>query len=225
MGILTLPTREDVAKDLGVPPSEVPLGDDRVKALVLTGHQLPALTDADWDAVLSKRELVFARTTPQQKLTLVQAYQARGEVIAMTGDGVNDSPALKKANVGIAMGSPGASEVAREASDIVLVDDDFSHIVEAVREGRVLYDNLKKAITYTYSHLLQELVPSFLYLAFGFVRCPSVCFFLSLLRSPPRAAPSCCGSAASAAADESPWTQPSPSPTRSTRSLCCPSTS
>lgn len=107
--------------------------------------QINNLTEEEWGAVLSKRELVFARTSPQQKLTLVTRYQARKEIIAMTGDGVNDSPALKKANVGIAMGSPGASEVAREASDIILLDDDFSHLVEAVREGRVLYDNLKKA--------------------------------------------------------------------------------
>lgn len=131
-------TRQD---SVALPPWLVSL---RTLASFILLPQINALSDAEWDAVLSKRELVFARTTPQQKLVLVQKYQARGEIIAMTGDGVNDSPALKKANVGIAMGSPGASEVAREASDIVLLDDDFAHLVQAVHEGRVLYDNLKK---------------------------------------------------------------------------------
>jgi hypothetical protein len=133
-------------------------------------RQLNHLTLEEWDSILSKNEIVFARTSPQQKLKLVEHYQRRGEIVGMTGDGVNDSPALKRANVGIAMGSPGASEVAREAADIILLDDNFASLVKAVEEGRVLFDNLKKAITYTYGHLLPELVPSFLYLAFGFVR-------------------------------------------------------
>jgi sodium/potassium-transporting ATPase subunit alpha len=143
-GILTLPTREEVAATLGVPPERVPLGDPRVGALVLTGAQLAALTeDSEWDAVMAKKELVFARTSPAQKLRLVKEYQARNHVVAMTGDGVNDSPALKRADVGVAMGSPDASEVAREAADIILLDDDFSRLVAAVEEGRVLFDNVR----------------------------------------------------------------------------------
>ena len=160
----------------------------RVGAVVVTGEQLNALTsDSDWDALLSKPELVIARSSPQQKLKLVENYQRRGEIVAVTGDGVNDAPALKRGHIGVAMGSPAASDVARESADIVLMDDNFASIVNAIEEarqrvcastglhvlqidaqGRTLFDNLKKTIAYTLAHIVPELVPVMINLAFGF---------------------------------------------------------
>lgn len=113
---------------------------------VATGKDLDALDDAGLLA-LAQRVDVFARTSPEHKLRLVQALQSDHGVVAMTGDGVNDSPALKRADVGIAMGQKG-SAAAREASDIVLLDDNFATLAAAVREGRTVYDNLKKAISF-----------------------------------------------------------------------------
>jgi Ca2+-transporting ATPase len=115
-------------------------------ASVMTGSELAAL---DEKSLLQRaRDVsIFARITPEQKLRIVQALKARGEVVAMTGDGVNDAPALRSAHIGIAMGQRG-TDVAREASSLVLLDDDFNSIVRAVRLGRRIYDNLKKAVTY-----------------------------------------------------------------------------
>jgi len=113
---------------------------------VLTGAEIETMDDAALrDAALETD--VFARTSPEHKLRLVTALQARGEVVAMTGDGVNDAPALKRAEAGIAMGLKG-SEAAREASDFVLADDNFASIAEAVRQGRTVYINLKKVISF-----------------------------------------------------------------------------
>jgi len=112
----------------------------------LTGKQLAALSDDELtDAV--EETAVFARVTPEQKLRLVEALQARNEVVAMTGDGVNDAPALRRANIGVAMGITG-TEVAKEASDMVLTDDNFATIEAAVEEGRGVFDNLTKFITW-----------------------------------------------------------------------------
>jgi len=110
---------------------------------VLTGADMDALEDDELAKAVSEHS-VFARVRPEQKLRLVKALQTRGNVVAMTGDGVNDAPALKAADIGIAMGQRG-SEVAREASDLVLLDDAFPSIVAAIRQGRKIYDNIKKA--------------------------------------------------------------------------------
>jgi magnesium-transporting ATPase (P-type) len=118
----------------------------RAEGGALTGREIDALDDAALAARLGHVD-VFARADPGHKVRLVEALQARGERVAMTGDGVNDALALMRADVGVAMGRSGA-EAAKEAAEIVLLDDDFATIVAAVRQGRVVYDNLRKAVTF-----------------------------------------------------------------------------
>ncbi|MGB5340241.1 MAG: cation-transporting P-type ATPase [Gammaproteobacteria bacterium] len=116
-------------------------------SFAINGHRLAQLADHELVDV-AQRAAVFARVSPEQKLRLVEALQARGHVVAMTGDGVNDAPALKQADIGVAMGV-GGTEVAKEAADMVLTDDNFSTIEAAVEEGRAVFDNLVKFITWT----------------------------------------------------------------------------
>ncbi|GAB7352874.1 hypothetical protein MBLNU459_g3471t1 [Dothideomycetes sp. NU459] len=119
--------------------------DKPVRSIVVSGHDIPGLDTSQWDRLCAYDEIVFARTTPEHKLRIVKELQARDQTVGMTGDGVNDAPSLKAADVGIAMGS--GSDIAIEAADMVLLDS-FAAIVEAVRYGRVVYDNLKKTICY-----------------------------------------------------------------------------
>ncbi|HEX9020147.1 MAG TPA: cation-translocating P-type ATPase, partial [Nitrospirota bacterium] len=121
----------------------------RDSGLVITGPELNAMNDEELQRRIGSVN-IFARVVPEQKLRIVNALKAAGEVVAMTGDGVNDAPALKAAHIGIAMGGRG-TDVAREASALVLLDDDFSSIVQAVRMGRRIFDNLKKAIAYIFA--------------------------------------------------------------------------
>jgi sodium/potassium-transporting ATPase subunit alpha len=114
---------------------------------------------------IKKPEVVFARTTPSQKLLIVNACQKAGHVVAVTGDGVNDSPAIKKADIGIAMGS--GSDVAKNAADMLLLDDNFSSIVNGVEEGRLIFDNLKKSIAYTLSSNIPEILPFIFFICFN----------------------------------------------------------
>src|SRR5690606_21339228 len=115
--------------------------------VVVTGAELDAMDDAEFAAAADQAQ-VFARTSPEHKLRIVQALQAAEHVVAMTGDGVNDAPALKQADVGVAMGRRG-TEAAKEAAEIVLLDDDFASIVAAVHEGRLVHDNIRKVIAWT----------------------------------------------------------------------------
>ena len=114
-------------------------------ALILTGADLMKLNEYQWEQVCAYPEIVFSRTTPDQKLRIVREFQSRDEIVAMTGDGVNDAPALKAADIGISLAS--GSDIAIEAADMVLLDS-FTAIVEAVRYGRLVFDNLKKVIAY-----------------------------------------------------------------------------
>jgi Ca2+-transporting ATPase len=150
----------------------------RGAATVVTGDRLATMPDEELRALLAGgRELVFARVLPEQKLRLVEAYRALGHVVAVTGDGVNDAPALRAADVGVAMGASG-TDVARAAADIVLLDDDFRSIVAAVEEGRSLFHNIRKFLTYILTSNVPEIAP---YLAMLVLRIPPALGILQIL--------------------------------------------
>ena len=137
-------------------------------ARVVTGEELRHLTDTQLQLVLDAPDVQFARVAPEQKLRVVNAFRRKGHIVAVTGDGVNDAPALKAADIGIAMGMRG-TDVAREAADVVLLDDNFASIVAAIEEGRAVFDNVRKFMTYILTSNVPEIVP---YLAFVLFRIP-----------------------------------------------------
>merc|ERR1712051_961331 len=134
------------------------------RASVVNGGEIKDMKDKDLDEILLyHNEIVFARTSPQQKLIIVEGCQRMGAIVAVTGDGVNDSPALKKADIGDAMGIAG-SDVSKQAADMILLDDNFASIVTGVEEGRLIFDNLKKSIAYTLTSNIPEISPFLLFI-------------------------------------------------------------
>ncbi|GAA2673399.1 cation-translocating P-type ATPase [Actinoplanes palleronii] len=137
--------------------AEVGIGDGQQR--VVTGAELDAMGDAELDHLLEEgREIVFARSSPEGKLRVCEALRSHGHIVAMTGDGVNDAPALRRADIGVAMGRSG-TDVAREAATMVLTDDNFATIVRAVEAGRRVFDNVRKFVLYIFAHAVPEVVP------------------------------------------------------------------
>ena len=146
-----------VARQVGI------VGD---RPTIVTGSEVEHLSDAQLEALTAgPGEVLFARSSPDTKLRIADVLRAQGNVVAMTGDGVNDAPALRRADIGVAMGKSG-TDVAREAATMVLTDDNFASVVAAIREGRRVYDNVRKFILYVFAHATPEIVP-FLLFALG----------------------------------------------------------
>jgi potassium/sodium efflux P-type ATPase len=152
------PTAETIAKDVGIV--------ERDCCQVIRGVDLDDLSDRAIIDEVRKGNVIFARVSPEQKLRIVKALKDSGEIVAVTGDGANDAPSLKEADIGVAMGASG-TDVAREAADIVLLDDSFASIVKAIESGRAIYENIRKFIVYVFSHNWAELIPFILYAVLG----------------------------------------------------------
>ena len=150
-------TAESIARQVGI-VHEGPVA-------VVDGADVAEMSEDDLRAVLTSGQVIFSRATPEHKLRVVTALRDLGEVVAVTGDGVNDAPALKRADIGVAMGLMG-TDVAREAAEMVLVDDNFATIVGAVEEGRAIFDNMRKFIVYIFAHLSPEAIPFIFYALF-----------------------------------------------------------
>ncbi len=149
-----------IARQIGLVRSEPPVA--------VTGAELRRMSEAQLQLALDAPEILFARVTADQKMRVVEALKRKAHVVAATGDGVNDAPALKRADIGIAMGLSG-TDVARESADMVLLDDNFASIVNAIEEGRAVYENIRKFLAYILTSNVPELVP---YLAFVLFRIP-----------------------------------------------------
>jgi magnesium-transporting ATPase (P-type) len=158
-----------VTGDAGSTAAEIArrVGIVRNRPCVVTGRELDTMSEADLDRLLREEpELIFARSSPEAKLRIADSLREEGHVVAMTGDGVNDAPALRRADIGVAMGRSG-TDVAREAATMVLMEDDFSSIVTAVESGRRVYDNVRKFILYIFAHAPPEVVPFLVFAVSG----------------------------------------------------------
>ncbi len=152
------PTAQAIAQEVGIVEKD--------SCQIIRGVDLENLSDQAVIDEIKKGNVIFARVSPEQKLRIVKALKESGEVVAVTGDGANDAPSLKEADIGVAMGASG-TDVAREAADIVLLDDSFESIVKAVESGRAIYENIRKFIVYVFSHNWAELIPFILYASLG----------------------------------------------------------
>ncbi|SCZ89305.1 BZ3500_MvSof-1268-A1-R1_Chr1-1g01094 [Microbotryum saponariae] len=153
-------TKADVAKRTGRLVDSI--DEDEYDAVVVHGDDIDGLQGYQWDQIFSHSEIVFARTSPQHKLAIVRHAQDLGHIVGCTGDGVNDAPALKQADLGIAMNISG-SDVSKESSKMILLDDNFASITSGVEEGRLIFQNLKRSIRYTVTHSIPEVIPQILY--------------------------------------------------------------
>ena len=151
-------TAKAIAKEVGI-------ADDNTR--IITGEELEKIDDSKLMIIL-KKETIFARVSPEHKLRIVSLLQTMGEVVAVTGDGVNDAPALKKASIGVAMGISG-TDVSKESSDMILTDDSFATIINAIREGRKIYDNLKKLVYYNLAGITGEIFTVFIAIILGII--------------------------------------------------------
>jgi magnesium-transporting ATPase (P-type) len=153
-------TATAIAREIGLVKSDSPT--------IITGEQLRRFSVIQLQLALDAQEIIFARVVADQKMRIVEALKKKGQIVAVTGDGVNDAPALKAAHIGIAMGIAG-TDVAKEAADMVLLDDNFASIVNAVEEGRAVFENIRKFLTYVLVHNVAELIP---YLGFLLFKIP-----------------------------------------------------
>lgn len=159
-------TAESIARQIGMisrPHEEVLslIGADSVlkdnfRAAIIHGEMIDSFTEKEWDKLVLAEEIVFARTQPKHKLNIVKRFQEYGHVVAVSGDGANDSPALKASDLGISMNRT-ASDVSKEAADMILLDDNFNTIIAGIAEGRLIFENLKKSVRYTLTHITSEI--------------------------------------------------------------------
>ena len=156
-------------------------------ARLVTGGELRNMGDDELDAIVEQVR-VFARVDPEHKLRIVEALQRKGHIVAMTGDGINDAPALKTANIGVAMGITG-TDVSKEAADMVLTDDNFASIVKAIEEGRGIFDNIRKYLIYLLSSNAGELLTMFAGVMFAGMARPGVGGYRAVPAAARRAAP------------------------------------
>jgi len=134
-------------------------------ALLVTGAELDQMSDPELERIIREKEVIFARVAPEHKMRIVSFLKHQGEVVAVTGDGVNDAPALKRADIGVAMGIAG-TDVAKEAAEMILTDDNFASIVNAIEEGRAVFDNIRRFVTYIFASNIPEIVPFILMVMF-----------------------------------------------------------